>query len=145
MLVSWLVNTDPQFLKNIYTYMTQVFNRLHRSWQLKLFSSLLLRRRLFNLLIIYGSSSHLRSAHVNVRKYVGIPNCLTIASTPQRRGNWCLTDVNQCLTNISRYLTYPKKLLFLNIGKYWLGWLSMVNIGWILVSTFSFIKMFNHY
>ena len=32
------------------------------------------------LLIIYGGSSHLRSAHENVRKYVGIPNVLTIAS-----------------------------------------------------------------
>ena len=36
---------------------------------------------MFNLLIIFGSSSHLRSAHENVRKYVGIPNYLTIAST----------------------------------------------------------------
>ena len=32
------------------------------------------------MLIIYGGSSHLRSAHENVRKYVGIPNFLKIAS-----------------------------------------------------------------
>ena len=31
--------------------------------------------------MIYGSSSHLRSAHDNVTKYVDIPNCLTIART----------------------------------------------------------------
>ena len=31
--------------------------------------------------IIYGSSLHLRSAYDNVRKYVGIPKFLTIAST----------------------------------------------------------------
>ena len=39
---------------------------------------------MFNLLIIYESSSHLRSAYDNVRKYVGIPNCLTIASTSNK-------------------------------------------------------------
>ena len=33
------------------------------------------------MLIIYGSSSPLRSANGNVRKYVDIANCLTIAST----------------------------------------------------------------
>ena len=38
----------------------------------------------FSLLIIYGSSSHLRSAYGNIRKYVGIPNCLTIASTQNK-------------------------------------------------------------
>ena len=31
--------------------------------------------------MIHGSSSHLNSAHDNVIKYVGIPNCLTIANT----------------------------------------------------------------
>ena len=30
--------------------------------------------------MICGDYSHLRSAHGNVRKYVSIPNCLTIAS-----------------------------------------------------------------
>ena len=57
------------------------FRRLLLSSQLKLFRSSSLSPRLFNLLIIYGSSSRLKSAHDNVRKYVGIPNCLTIAST----------------------------------------------------------------
>ena len=33
---------------------------------------------MFNLLIIYGSYSHLSSAHDSVRKYLGIPNCLII-------------------------------------------------------------------
>ena len=33
------------------------------------------------MLIIYGSSSHLRSAHENARKCVGIPNCLIITTT----------------------------------------------------------------
>ena len=37
--------------------------------------------RLSNLLKIYGSSSHIRSAPDNARKYVGIHNCWTIAST----------------------------------------------------------------
>ena len=36
---------------------------------------------MFDLLILYVSSSHLRSAHHNVRKYVGISNFLTIANT----------------------------------------------------------------
>ena len=40
--------------------------------------------RLFNLLIVYGSISHLRSAQDNVRKYVGVPNYLTIASTSNK-------------------------------------------------------------
>ena len=48
---------------------------------LKFFISSSLSPRLFNLLITYGSSSHLRSVHDNVRKYVNIPNCLTIANT----------------------------------------------------------------
>ena len=37
--------------------------------------------RLFTLLTIYGSSSHLSSAHDIVRKYLGISNYLTIVST----------------------------------------------------------------
>ena len=44
-------------------------------------SSWSLSPRLFNLLIIYRSSSHPRLAHDNVREYVGIPNCLTITRT----------------------------------------------------------------
>ena len=40
--------------------------------------------RLFNLLIICRRFSHLRSAYGNVIKYVGIPNCLTIASTSHK-------------------------------------------------------------
>ena len=39
---------------------------------------------LFNLLMAYGSFSYLRSAHENVRKYVGISNCLTIVSIPYK-------------------------------------------------------------
>ena len=34
---------------------------------------------LFNLFTIYESSFHLGSAQINVRKYVGISNCLNIA------------------------------------------------------------------
>ena len=29
--------------------------------------------------------------------------------------------INRCLTDINQYLTDPNKLLFVNIGKYWLG------------------------
>ena len=36
---------------------------------------------LFNLFTIYRSSFHLGSAQSNVRKYVGISNCLNIART----------------------------------------------------------------
>ena len=36
------------------------------------------------MLIKYGNSSHLRSAQNNARKYMGIPNCLTIASTSNK-------------------------------------------------------------
>ena len=35
---------------------------------------------MFNLLV-YGSSSHLWSAHGNVGRYADIPNCLIVAST----------------------------------------------------------------
>ena len=62
-----------------------LFNRLHHSWCLKSFSSSSLSQRSFNLLIIYGSSSHLTSAHGNVRTYVGITNCLTIAGTSYKK------------------------------------------------------------
>ena len=37
-----------------------------------------------NLLIIYRSYPHLKSVHENIRKYVGIPNCLAMASTPYK-------------------------------------------------------------
>ena len=37
--------------------------------------------KLLSLLIMYGSSSHLRSARENARKYGGISHCLIISST----------------------------------------------------------------
>ena len=74
-------NTSSLYWKCLATSTGLIFKRLHFSWYLKFFNSSSLSPRLFNLLIIYGSSSHLRSAHDNVRKYVGIPNCLTIART----------------------------------------------------------------
>ena len=43
-----------------------------------------IRSWLFNFLITYGSSSHLESAHDNVRKYVSISYCLIISSTPYK-------------------------------------------------------------
>ena len=33
---------------------------------------------------MYGSSSNLRSVDDKVRKYIGIPNCLTIANTSHK-------------------------------------------------------------
>ena len=39
--------------------------------------------------IIYGRPFHLRSTHDNVRKYVGIPNFLTIANTTYKRYFQC--------------------------------------------------------
>ena len=74
-----LKNTSTFYWKCLATSTGLLFRRLHLSWELKFFSSLSLSPRLFNLLIIYGSSSHLRSAHDNVRKHVDIPNCLTMA------------------------------------------------------------------
>ena len=43
---------------------------------------------LFNLFIIYGTSSHHRSAQVNVRKYVGILNCFIITRTSHKKFFW---------------------------------------------------------
>lgn len=40
--------------------------------------------RLFDLLKLYGSSSHIKPARDNVRKYMGIKNCWTIAITSYR-------------------------------------------------------------
>ena len=76
----YLKNTSTLYWKCLATSTGLLFRRLHLSWQLNFFSSLSLSPRLFNLLMIYGSSSHLRSAHDNVRNYVGIPNCLIVAS-----------------------------------------------------------------
>ena len=45
-----------------------IFNRLHRPWDLKFLSSLLLSPRSFNLVIINESSYHLRLVHYNVQK-----------------------------------------------------------------------------
>ena len=49
------------------------------------------------MLIIYGSSSHYNPAHDNARKYVGIPNCLTIASASYKN---CFQFVGVALTEI---------------------------------------------
>ena len=57
-----------------------------RFLKLDLFSFFSLRQSFFISSIIYGSSSHLRSAQCNVRKYVDISNCLIISSTWNK--NW---------------------------------------------------------
>ena len=75
-----LKNTSTLYWKCLATSSGLLFKRLNLSWQLKFFSFSSLSPRLLHLLIIYGSSSHLRSAHDNVRKYVGIANWLTIAT-----------------------------------------------------------------
>ena len=59
--------------------------RLHRFCQLDFFSLLSLIPRLFNLLIIYRSSSSFRLAKDNVRKYAAVRNCLTITTTSYKK------------------------------------------------------------
>ena len=51
----------------------------------------------FDLLIIYESSSQLRSGQDNVRKCVSIPNCLNIASTSYKN---CFEYAGVLLTEI---------------------------------------------
>ena len=69
------------------------------------------------MLIIYGSCSHLRSAHNSVRKYVGIPSFLTIASAAYKN---CFLYAGAPLTELTNesalYLAnnlsiFPLKLL----------------------------------
>ena len=61
-------------------YWVILFIRLNLSGQFKFFSSSSLISRLLSFLIIYGNSSYLRSGQDTVKKHMGIPNCLIIAS-----------------------------------------------------------------
>ena len=69
------------------------------------------------MLIIYGSYSHLRSVHDNVRKHIGIPNCLIMASTSYKNcfqyGGVPLTELinENALSLATNLLTAPLKLL----------------------------------
>ena len=115
----FLKNTSTFYWKCLATSTGLLFRRLHLSWELKFFSSLSLSPRLFNLLIIYGSSSHIRRlANDNVRIYVGIPNCLTIASTSYKNyfqyGGVPLTEfINEnALSITTNHSTVPLKSLW---------------------------------
>ena len=69
------------------------------------------------MLIIYESSCHLRSAHDNIRKYMGVHNCLTIASTSYKNccqyGGVPLTELinKNALSLATNLSTVPLKLL----------------------------------
>ena len=77
-------NASTLYWKYLATNTGLLFNRYHRSWKLEFSSSSSLTPRFFNLLIIHESSYYLKSAHDNVRKYVGSPNYLSIASISYR-------------------------------------------------------------
>ena len=64
-----------------------------------------------------GSSSHFRGAHDNVRMYLGIPNCLTIANTSykncfQYAGVPLIEPINENAMSLATNLSIaPLKLL----------------------------------
>ena len=76
--------------------------------------------RFFILLTIYGSSSHLRLDNDNVRKYQGIPNCLTIASTSYKTFSsilvFLLTElINENALTLATNLSIVPLKLFLTV------------------------------
>ena len=70
--------------------------------------------------MIYGSSSHLRSAHDKVTKYVGIPNCLTVSSTSYKNffqyASVPLTELkNENALSLATHLSTVPLILFLTV------------------------------
>ena len=71
--------------------------------------------------MIYESFFHLRSAHGNVRKYVGIPNCLNKASTSykycfQYAGIYLTELTNKNALSLAANLSIVPLTLFLTIS-----------------------------
>ena len=96
----YLKNASTLYWKCLATCTGLLFNKLYCSYDLKLFSPP--QFKVIYLLIKCGRSSHLRSAHDNVRKYVGIPDCLTIANSSYKN---CFQHVGVPLTElINEYL-----------------------------------------
>ena len=80
--------------------------------------------------MIYGGSSHLRSAYDNVRKYVGIPDCLTIASKSYKNCfqyaavPWIELINGNALSPVTNLSTVSLKSIFLK-KKLYLLWVQV--------------------